>query len=50
MIEWSESHLMIRDTVRRFVEAEIVPNLEELKHGDTPLRHPAQASQDLRYG
>jgi len=27
---------MIRDTVRRFVEAEIVPNLEELEHGDTP--------------
>lgn len=36
MIEWSEQHLMIRDTVRRFVEAEIVPNLEELEHGNTP--------------
>jgi hypothetical protein len=36
MIEWSEQHLMIRDTVRRFVEAEIVPNLEELEHGDMP--------------
>jgi alkylation response protein AidB-like acyl-CoA dehydrogenase len=36
MIEWSEQHLMIRDAVRRFVEAEIVPNLEELEHGDTP--------------
>ncbi len=36
MIEWSEQHLMIRDTVRKFVEAEIVPNLEELEHGDTP--------------
>ncbi|MBW2418419.1 MAG: acyl-CoA dehydrogenase family protein [Deltaproteobacteria bacterium] len=36
MIEWSEQHLMIRDTVRRFVDAEIVPNLEELEHGDMP--------------
>jgi alkylation response protein AidB-like acyl-CoA dehydrogenase len=36
MIEWSEQHQMIRDAVRRFVEAEIVPNLEELEHGDTP--------------
>jgi len=24
MIEWSEQHLMIRDAVRKFVEAEIV--------------------------
>ncbi len=36
MIEWSEQHQMIRDAVRRFVEAEIKPNLEELEHGDTP--------------
>ena len=36
MIEWSEQHLMIRDTVRRFVDEEIVPNLEELEHGDLP--------------
>ncbi len=36
MIEWSEQHEMIRDTVRRFVEAEIVPNLEALEHGDMP--------------
>ncbi len=36
MIEWSEQHLMIRDAVRKFVEAEIVPNLEELEHGDMP--------------
>jgi alkylation response protein AidB-like acyl-CoA dehydrogenase len=36
MIEWSEQHQMIRDSVRRFVEAEIVPDLEELEHGDTP--------------
>ena len=36
MIEWSEQHLMLRDAVRRFVETEIKPNLEELEHGDTP--------------
>ena len=36
MIQWSEQHEMIRDAVRRFVEAEVVPNLEELEHGDTP--------------
>jgi alkylation response protein AidB-like acyl-CoA dehydrogenase len=36
VIEWSEQHLMIRDAVRRFVESEIVPNLEELEHGDLP--------------
>ncbi len=36
MFEWSEEHLAIRDTVRRFVEEEIKPNVEELEHGDTP--------------
>ena len=36
MIEWSEQHRMIRDAVRRFVEAEIKPNLEQLEHGDMP--------------
>lgn len=36
MIEWSESQLMIRDAVRKFVEAEIKPQLEALEHGDTP--------------
>ncbi len=34
MIEWSEQHLMIRDAVRKFVDAEIVPNIEQLEHGD----------------
>ena len=38
MIEWSEQHQMIREVLRRFVEAEIVPNLEELEHGDMPRR------------
>lgn len=36
MIEWSESHQLIRDSVRRFVETEIAPNLEDLEHGDLP--------------
>ncbi|MBW2280063.1 MAG: acyl-CoA dehydrogenase family protein [Deltaproteobacteria bacterium] len=36
MIEWSEEHLAFRDALRRFIDAEIVPNLEELEHGDTP--------------
>ena len=36
MIEWSEQHLVLRDAIRKFVEAEIAPNLEELEHGNTP--------------
>lgn len=36
MIEWSEQHLMMRDAMRKFVETEIKPNLEELEYGDTP--------------
>jgi alkylation response protein AidB-like acyl-CoA dehydrogenase len=36
MYQWTEEHLMLRDAVRRFVETEIAPNLEELEHGDTP--------------
>ncbi|MEE8508513.1 MAG: acyl-CoA dehydrogenase family protein [Myxococcota bacterium] len=34
MFEWSESQRMIRDTVRRFIEAEVAPNVEALEHGD----------------
>jgi alkylation response protein AidB-like acyl-CoA dehydrogenase len=36
MIAWSETHLSIRDAVRRFVAAEIKPKLRDLEHGDTP--------------
>ncbi len=36
MIEWNEQHLMIQDAVRKFVEAEIKPRIEELEHGDLP--------------
>lgn len=36
MIEWSEQHRQIRGMVRKFIEAEIVPQREELEFGDTP--------------
>jgi alkylation response protein AidB-like acyl-CoA dehydrogenase len=36
MFEWSEEHRMVRDAVRQFVEAEVVPNREALEHGDLP--------------
>jgi alkylation response protein AidB-like acyl-CoA dehydrogenase len=58
MIEWSEQHRMIQDMVRKFVEAEVVPNLEQLEHGDLPpyaiMRKLAQtlgvdAAARLRY-
>ncbi len=34
MFEWSDEQLMVREAVRRFVEAEVVPNIESLEHGD----------------
>ena len=36
MIEWSEPHKMVRTAVQQFIQAEIIPNLDELEHGDTP--------------
>jgi len=36
VIEWSEQHRMVRDAVRRFVEAEVVPRIPELEHGELP--------------
>jgi acyl-CoA dehydrogenase len=36
MISWSETHLSIRDAVRRFVDAEVKPKLRDLEHGDEP--------------
>src|SRR5580658_4523616 len=36
MFEWSEEQVAIRDAVRRFVEEEIKPLVDELEHGDTP--------------
>jgi hypothetical protein len=36
MYQWTDEHLMLRDAIRRFVEAEIVPHVDELEHGDLP--------------
>ncbi len=36
MFEWSEEQLMVRDAVRRFIEAEVVPHIDALEHGDLP--------------
>ncbi len=36
MFEWSDEHQMIRDAVKRFVDDEIRPHVEELEHGDLP--------------
>jgi alkylation response protein AidB-like acyl-CoA dehydrogenase len=36
MFEWSEEHQMIRDAVKRFVDDEIRPHVEELEHGELP--------------
>jgi acyl-CoA dehydrogenase len=36
MIEWSESQRFVRDSVRKFIESEVVPHLDELEHGDRP--------------
>jgi alkylation response protein AidB-like acyl-CoA dehydrogenase len=36
VLEWSDSQLMIRDAVRKFVESEIKPQIEQLEHGDLP--------------
>jgi alkylation response protein AidB-like acyl-CoA dehydrogenase len=36
MFEWSEQHRQIRDMLRRFVQAEIVPHREALEFGDMP--------------
>ena len=36
MFEWSEEQLMVQEAVRRFIEAEVVPNVEALEHGDLP--------------
>jgi alkylation response protein AidB-like acyl-CoA dehydrogenase len=36
MYEWSDEQKMMREAVRQFIEAEIVPNIDEFEHGDTP--------------
>ncbi len=36
MFEWSEEHQMIREAVKRFVDDEVRPHVEELEHGEMP--------------
>jgi alkylation response protein AidB-like acyl-CoA dehydrogenase len=36
MIEWSETHLSIRDTIRKFCEAEVKPRLQAIEHEGEP--------------
>ncbi len=36
MIDWSDEQLAVRDAVRRFVEEEIAPRVDDLEHGDLP--------------
>jgi alkylation response protein AidB-like acyl-CoA dehydrogenase len=36
MYQWTDEQVMVRDAVRRFVDEEIRPHLEEVEHGDTP--------------
>lgn len=36
MIEWTETQLMIKRTVRQFIEAEIAPQVMALEHSDMP--------------
>jgi alkylation response protein AidB-like acyl-CoA dehydrogenase len=34
--QWSDEHLMLQEAVRRFVDEEIRPHVNELEHGDLP--------------
>jgi len=34
--EWTDEQQMLRDAVRRFIDAEIRPQVDELEHGDLP--------------
>ena len=36
MIDWTDEQQMIRDAVKRFVDEEVRPHVEELEHGDLP--------------
>ncbi len=36
MYEWSDEHLAIAEVVRRFVDEEVRPHLDDLEHGDLP--------------
>lgn len=36
MLEWTDEQQMVRDAVRRFVDDEVRPHVDELEHGDLP--------------
>ncbi len=36
MFEWSDEHIMMRDAVRQFIDAEIVPRVDEFEHEGVP--------------
>jgi acyl-CoA dehydrogenase len=36
VIEWTDEQQMVRDAVRRFVDEEVRPHVDELEHGDLP--------------
>ena len=36
MFEWSEEQLMVQEAMRRFIEAEVVPNIDDLEHNGVP--------------
>ena len=36
MIEWSETHVSIRDSIRKFCEAEVKPKLHAIEHEGEP--------------
>jgi alkylation response protein AidB-like acyl-CoA dehydrogenase len=36
MFTWSDEHQMIRDAVKRFVDDEVRPHVEQLEHGEMP--------------
>jgi hypothetical protein len=36
MHDWSDDQLMVRDAMRRFIEAEVVPNIDDVEHNGVP--------------
>ena len=36
MSEWSEEQLMVRDAIRRFIDAEVVPQIDAVEHEGVP--------------
>ncbi len=36
MIDWTDEQQMVRDAVRRFVDEEVRPHVDDLEHGDMP--------------